>query len=143
MSIVGFNFTKMNVEKKDVKRTGKVEVANNVLINNIEQSKFINSPDQIGLKYDFVYESKYDPEFGHIKLVGNLVSLEKKDEGEKLLHIWEKEKKMSKELMDTDVMRKILNTILAKTNVQALILSKDVNLPSPIPLPKVNVEKKD
>jgi hypothetical protein len=37
-------------------------------------------------------------------------------------------------------MENILNSILTKCNIQALILSQDVNLPSPIPLPKVRQE---
>ena len=33
----------------------------------------------------------------------------------------------------------LLNTILTKCNVQALILSQEVNLPPPIPMPKVQI----
>ena len=49
---------------------------------------------------------------------------------------WKKEKKLDQELMT-----KILNSVLMKCNVQALILSQDLNLPPPIPLPKINVNK--
>jgi hypothetical protein len=37
-------------------------------------------------------------------------------------------------------MSAILNTVLTKCNIEALILSQEVNLPSPIPLPKVKVD---
>ena len=50
---------------------------------------------------------------------------------------WKKDKKIKKELMGG-----ILNTVLTKSNVQALIISQQVNLPPPIPLPKVNVSSK-
>jgi len=36
-----------------------------------------------------------------------------------------------------DIMGDILNTILMRCNVEALVLSRDVNLPPPIPMPKV------
>ena len=35
----------------------------------------------------------------------------------------------------------LLNSILNKCNVQALILSQDINLPPPIPLPKVQMSR--
>ena len=38
-------------------------------------------------------------------------------------------------------MTTLLNALLAKCNVQALILSQDVNLPPPIPLPKVQLNE--
>ena len=39
-----------------------------------------------------------------------------------------------------DVMTAILNTVLTKCNIEALILSQKVNLPAPIPLPAVKQE---
>ena len=44
---------------------------------------------------------------------------------------WKKEKKV-----DKDIMTQVLNTALTRCNVQALILSQDLNLPPPIPLPR-------
>ena len=136
MSIIGFNFTKMLIEKKDIKNTGKVKVSNNVAIKNVNESGIkISSDDQISLKFDFEFVSKYEPELGSVKLEGNVITLEKKDDGQKIIDEWEKSKKIG-----SDSMKRILNTILAKANVQALILTRDVNLPSPIPLPKVNTK---
>ena len=48
----------------------------------------------------------------------------------------EKDKKIPKE-----VMTPVLNNILAKSNVEALVLSRELNLPPPIPLPKVEVKE--
>jgi hypothetical protein len=50
---------------------------------------------------------------------------------------WKKEQKV-----DKDIMTPLLNTVLTKCNIQALILSQHVNLPPPIPLPKVDVSAK-
>ena len=59
-----------------------------------------------------------------------------------ILDGWKKDKRLPKETMTN-----VLNTILGKCNVEALILSERINLPPPIPLPKVQVgqppEKKD
>ena len=38
-------------------------------------------------------------------------------------------------------MAQVLNFVLAKCNIKALILSQDVNLPPQIPLPKLTTKK--
>jgi len=42
-----------------------------------------------------------------------------------------------------DIMSGVLNTVLTKCNIEALILSQKVNLPPPIPLPSVRQEAKE
>ena len=49
---------------------------------------------------------------------------------------WKKSKKVPKEMMAS-----VLNNLLSKCNVEALILSREINLPPPVQLPKVNVKK--
>ena len=60
------------------------------------------------------------------------IALSKKTK--EILASWKKDKKVPKELMAG-----LLNTILTKCNIQALILSQEINLPAPIPLPKVQI----
>jgi hypothetical protein len=50
---------------------------------------------------------------------------------------WKKDKKLPKEIMPV-----ILNTVLNKCNIQALILSEQINLPPPIPMPKLQSAQK-
>ena len=54
------------------------------------------------------------------------------DKQDEIVKGWKKNKQVPKETMT-----EVLNTILARCNVSALMLSRDVNLPPPIPLPKV------
>ena len=65
---------------------------------------------------------------------GELLYMEEPKKAKEILADWKKDKKMPKELMAG-----LLNTILTKCNVQALIISQQVNLPPPIPLPKVQI----
>jgi len=60
--------------------------------------------------------------------------VEEPKKAKEILSGWKKDKKLDKELMAT-----LLNTLLVKCNVQALILSQQINLPPPIPLPKVQM----
>ena len=45
-------------------------------------------------------------------------------------------------LFGKEVMEQVINTALNKSNVEALILSRDINLPPPIPLPKIKGKAK-
>jgi len=142
MTIVGFNFTKIEAEKKDVIK-GKINVNNNVAIKDVKEKKISLANDkQKVLSFTFEFIAKYDPDIGLIKFVGDVLLMEETKKAKELLDGWKKDKKMPKEIMPV-----ILNTVLNKCNIQALILSEQINLPPPIPLPKLQAaqppEKKE
>ena len=132
MTIVGFNFTKLEAEKKDMAK-GKISVGNNVSIKNVEEKDISLANDkQKVLAFIFEFTSKYDPDIGSIKFVGEVLFMEDAKKVKEILDGWKKDKKLPK-----DIMTGILNTVLNKCNIQALIISEQINLPPPIPLPKV------
>ncbi len=132
--IVGFGFTKLSAEKKEAAK-GKIDINNNVTIKDVqEDSLSLGKDSQSVIKFIFEFTSKYEPSVGIILFEGELLYLEDSKKTKEILTSWKKDKKLSRELMAG-----LLNTILTKCNVQALILSQEVNLPPPIPLPKVQV----
>ncbi|MDP7476100.1 MAG: hypothetical protein QF655_00510 [Candidatus Woesearchaeota archaeon] len=132
MTIVGFNFTKLEAEKKDMIK-GKINVSNNVTISKVEEKKLaIGNDKQKVLAFTFEFVSKYEPNIGSIKFTGDVLFMDDSKKVKEILDGWEKDKKLPKEIMPG-----ILNTALNKCNIQALILSEQINLPPPIPLPKV------
>lgn len=134
MAIVGFNFTKINVERKKAV-TGKVNITNNVAVKDIvEVDLALGKAKQKALKFVFEYVSKYEPDVGDITLTGDVIYLQEEKIVSDIAKQWKKDKSMPK-----DVMTVILNNILNKCNIEALILSRDMNLPAPIVLPKVKV----
>tara|TARA_Y100000310_G_scaffold95150_1_gene92996 strand:+ start:2814 stop:3236 length:423 start_codon:yes stop_codon:yes gene_type:complete len=136
MTIVGFNFTRLEAEKKDMAK-GKISVGNNVSIKNVEEKNLSLANDkQKVLAFTFEFTSKYDPNIGHIKFTGDVLFMEDAKKVKELLDGWKKDKKLPKEIMTG-----ILNTVLSKCNIQALIMSEQINLPPPIPLPKVQSEQ--
>ena len=136
MTIVGFNFTSMNAEKKEALK-GKVNINNNVAIKDVnEKDLALGNNKQKSLKFEFEFTSKYDPNIGHISFLGEILFIEEAKKIKEILDGWKKDKKLPKEITS-----KVLNTILGKCNVQALILSEQLNLPAPIPMPKVQVEQ--
>ena len=138
MTIVSFNFTKIEAEKKESGK-GKININNNVTIENVEEKNLsLGNQKQKVVSFIFEFTSKYTPNAGNIKLVGNVLYMEDSKKVKEIIDGWKKDKKLPK-----DIMTKILNVILNKSNVQALILSDHVNLPPPIPLPKVQAKPSD
>jgi len=136
--IVGFGFTKLSAEKKEAAK-GKIDINNNVSIKDIKEDSFsLGNDKQNVLKFIFEFTSKYEPAIGTILFEGELLYLEDSKKTKEILTSWKKEKKIPKEIMAG-----LLNTILTKCNVQALILSQEVNLPPPIPMPKVQIAAPD
>ena len=139
MTIVGFNFSEINVKRNEGVK-GTISIANNIAIRDISQRDLnMGAEKQGALKFVFEFTSTYEPKLGEIKLVGDVLYLADSKKSKDILDQWKKDKKVAK-----DIMSNILNTVLAKCNIQALILSQEVNLPPPLPLPKVamkNLEK--
>ncbi|MBN2459445.1 hypothetical protein JXB28_04120 [Candidatus Woesearchaeota archaeon] len=135
MTVIGFSFTKMLVDKTGPVK-GKVSINNNVGIRNVEETKLNINTAKKALKLDFEFSSTYDPNIGKIILEGEVIYLVDKDKTDDILKNWKKNKKLEQEVMNA-----VLNYVLSKCNVQALILSKDMNLPPPIPLPKITPPK--
>jgi hypothetical protein len=131
-SIVGFNFQKISIERKK-ETVGKLNIVNNISVKDVLETKFsIAAASQKGLQFKFMFQSDYQENVASISLEGQLIYMTSEAEAKKVLDQWKKEKKIESKLMTV-----ILNHILAKCNIQALMLARDVNLPPPFPLPKV------
>ena len=132
MTIIGFNFRDIKVNRKEGVQ-GRINIKNNVTIVDIkEQGLNLGDKSQSALKFVFEFSSLYEPGLGEIILGGDLVFMESSSKTKGILDEWKKTKKVPKEIMAD-----ILNTVLTKCNIEALILSQKVNLPPPIPLPSV------
>ena len=129
MSIVGFNFEKIMVEKKN-KVSSNLKIKSNLSIVDIEKENLNLTSAGDVLKFNFEYGVDYEPEIGKIVLNGNLLYMEDPENIKKILEDWKKDKKLPKPLM-----AQIFNTILAKSNINALSLTQEVNLPPHIKLP--------
>jgi len=134
MVMVGFNFTKLHVEKMNVTK-GKIKISNNVTIINVtEKDLSLGKTKEQGINFGFEFTSKFNPGIGEITLRGDILYMEPPEKITEIMKSWKKDKKLPQA-----VMTNILNNILVKCNIEALILSQTVNLPPPIPLPKVSV----
>ncbi len=132
MAIVGFNFTKILVEKK-AQIKGNVDIKNNVSVKDVENTDLsLGSSKEKAVKFTFEFTSDYSPEIGQILFIGEILHMSEQAKQDEIMKSWKKNKQVPKETMT-----EILNTVLMRCNVEALMLSRDVNLPPPIPMPKV------
>ena len=136
MKIVGFNFTGINAEKTD-KLVENLNIKTNIDISDIHdvKSDFLNPKESlIGVR--FSYKVDYDPEFAKIYFTGTvLFSMDSKDSSE-ILKQW-KDKKMPDKFKLA-----LFNVILKKSNLRALQIEEELNLPLHIPMPSLKPEVK-
>ncbi len=132
--IVGFNFTRLEGEKKAPIR-GKVGIKNNVALNDVSDASLTMAQGKKGVKVHFMFQTQYEPAIGGLKFEGDVILLEDDKHADAMLKTWEKDKQLPKEIMPN-----LLNHILERSNVQALLMARDLALPAPIPMPKVNVQ---
>ncbi len=132
MSIIGFNLNKIMVERKKAGE-GKININNNISVTRVKEEEIgLGGTMQKTLKVDFRFVSKYEPDMGEILMEGDVLWLADSNNTD-IVKQWEATKNLPE-----DIMRTVLNHILVKCNIEALLLSRDVNLPPPIPLPKVD-----
>ena len=134
MAMVGFSFTKILVERKDGP-LGKMKVSNNLALQKLEKVPLALAGTENCLKLSFSFEANYEPKIGDIKLDGYVLYMEKENKMDELLEQWKKEKKLPKEIMQG-----LMNNILSKCSVEAVMLSREINLPPSIPVPRVTVK---
>lgn len=137
MAIVGFEFNKIEVSKND-KASGNINIGNNIVITDVVKNDLnIGGSKQAGAKFFFEYKSSYDPDYAKIVLGGSIMFLSDEETTKKLVAEWKESKKIKKE-----VAQQVVNSILTKCNIQSILLANTVNLPPPVPMPKVNISHK-
>ncbi|MEM4263998.1 MAG: hypothetical protein QW666_03855 [Candidatus Woesearchaeota archaeon] len=135
MTIVGLNFSKIIVDRQGMPK-GKISVTNNIQVKAVEKTDLaVGKAKQNALKFEFEFNAKYEPNIASIKLEGTTTYFDAPEKIEELEKAWKKDKKLPKE-----VMTPVLNNILTKCNIEALILSREVNLPPPMQLPSVQLK---
>jgi len=133
MAVIGFNFTKIAAQKLSNK-TGKVQVNNNIAIKSIDESSFSGDEKRKAIRVTFRYDGVYEPKIAHLQFEGDVILMLEKKVAEELIKGWKEKKAPVKPLSSA------MNHVLERCNIEGVILARDMNLPSPIPLPKVNAK---
>ena len=134
MAVVAINFSKINIERKE-SISGKIDIKNNIAIKDVSSMNLnVAAAAQKGLKFDFEFTTKYEPDFANITFNGYVLFMADEKTVNAAVEGWKKDKKV-----DTAIMQPVLNAALNKCNIKALITAEDLGLPPPVPLPKIGV----
>lgn len=136
MPIVGFNFTKMHVERNG-KLDPKDKIANAVNLISIEEEKMPFSEGKGLLRMDFQFDVNYG-KAGKMGLNGSVLYLEDPKKTKEIIEEWEKGRKI-----DPKLSTEIFNTILFKCNIKSLQLADDVNLPAHFRIPLIRQKSEE
>jgi hypothetical protein len=135
MAMIGFNYTKLLVERFDA-QAGKIAVANNISIKDVtEHNITLDTSDKKSVQISFVFELKYNPAVGRIVIEGNILLLLDVKVAENHLKVWKDKKSLPDESFE-----QIMQSIFSKCQIQSIVMARDLGLPSPVPLPKIRME---
>ncbi|MEX0920573.1 MAG: hypothetical protein WDZ69_03265 [Candidatus Pacearchaeota archaeon] len=132
MKVVGFNFSKISIERMKDSLNSKEELKANTSIDVSEikevKSHILKTKEQV-LDAKFTYGIKYDPGFAEINIGGNIIVTIEPKLAKEVLKQWKNKK------MPEDFKVFLFNTILKKSTLKALYLEEELNLPLHMPLP--------
>jgi len=151
MQVIGFNFTKISTERElDVR---KPAMNTNIEFTNVEKTKveLLNSD---AIKFDFKYNITYQNEEkeekkkkeeeketnqAEIILEGNIIFSATPTEVKDAVKSWKKK------TIPPQTQIPLYNLVLKKCTPHAVHLADQINLPSPVPFPKIkqNTQEQD
>jgi len=134
MPILGLNFDAVHAEKKK-ELSPPLKINTNVEIVSVsKEDSFFSNKDESVLKFNFEFSLVFDPkDVAELGLKGHIHYLGKTKDNDKVLSTWKKDKKFPPELT-----RQLVNMILMKANIKALIVGQEVGLPPHIRMPLIN-----
>lgn len=134
MNIINIGFTSINANKSATPKGG-VSITNNIKMDSIEEVKMGLDQTRQAFKVIFSFNTKYNPNFAAIDIKGEVLVIGTADEAKLIISQWNKDKKIAPEAA-----RAILNNIMNRCSLEVILLSKELGLPSPIPLPSIKAE---
>jgi len=139
MRIIGFNFTKISIErlKETILKSRELKINTEMDIPELKELKsdiLKTEEDIIAIK--FTYAINYNPDFAKIELEGKILLALKPKLAKDVIKQWKKKN------MPDDVRMFLFNSILKKSSLKAISLEEELNLPLHIPMPSFKKEEK-
>jgi len=137
MKFIGFNLIKIGAEKLSSDFKG-LKIENSIKIDaiNSTEADFFKKDEEV-LQIVFNYTLNYNPNIAKLAFSGSVILLVDQKDAKKILKQWE-EKKIPEEIKIS-----LFNFILRKTNIKALELEEELNLPLHVSFPSLKLQKKE
>lgn len=136
MKLVGLTYSKISIERKETDfRDTKVN-------RNLNVTSIASAPSRVDLgdealiQAKFVYTISYQPDKADLLFEGVVVFAVTKAEAETILSQWEGKK------VEPRFQVVLFNTIMKKSDVKAMALEEEMNMPLHVPLPTLRPGKK-
>ncbi|MFC2162558.1 hypothetical protein ACFLRF_02670 [Candidatus Altiarchaeota archaeon] len=127
--------SKVDLKSVEARRYGMASQPGNI---NNNSTLTTVSGEADTLTISFVFSSNYEPNIGIIRIEGEL---EMKDEEELVKNAVDEWKSSGRKNLPKEIAEKVHNAILSNCVIEASILARDINLPTPIPVPHVQLPK--
>jgi hypothetical protein len=132
MTVVNFRITKLEGERTD-KKAPTVTANASSMITAMKLEKDKNIGDYLLVSYRYIV--KYEPDIGHILIEGSLWYMNKD-----LKKVVNKDKE--KVTVEKEVMEEVSTAIIREGLLESIDISRKLQLPPPMNLPKVEVRSK-
>jgi hypothetical protein len=132
MKIIGFNFTKIVIEREENSPTN-ININQNINIKDVKKEKIPISDSEV-LKIKFNLSIVYSEGYAKLEFEGILIVLPEKEELKQFLDSW-KDKKIPEAARIS-----LFNFIMNKCNIKALYLEDELSLPLHLQnfMPRIN-----
>jgi hypothetical protein len=130
MPVVAMSIESINA-KKQSEVAGGVKVNSNTNIKEVKEQKLPGlSKNALLVDFEFItnYTDDKDKKIAEFIIGGNVLVVD--DKYKEALELWKKTKKLPE-----DMSIEVINVIFNKCSKKAILLSDDLQLPSPVPLP--------
>lgn len=131
--------TQIELKYKNVEARRFSPIVGQINVNNNSTLTAVSRIDN-KLSVNFVFSSNYEPNIGVVRIEGEIIISDSKENVDRAIVEWERSGKKN---LPTDMAEKVHNAILTNCMVEAVILSREVQLPAPIPTPHVSIGKKE
>ncbi|MBI4448133.1 hypothetical protein HY643_04075 [Candidatus Woesearchaeota archaeon] len=133
MPVIGFNLDKISGERKSPLKKD-INIKTDMHIKDIKKEDInLGAKTSEVARFEFEFSIVYEPKYADILIGGHILYAESDEKIKEILANWKKSKKI-----DEGLKLSLLNAILIKCNIKALLISQELGLPPPIRMPKLS-----